>query len=102
MHHFRACPRRPRRTSATIHPAYGLASGEAFGLRYWYFSLRTDSFQVTLTCSSEALNGLSVPRDLRYSSFVIFDILHLDTGGAVLAGAILSPAPERPASHRVC
>ncbi len=95
MHHFRAC-RRPPRTSATIHPAYGLASGEVFGFRYWYFSLRTDAFQVSLTCSSEALNGLSVPRDLRYSSFVIFDILHLDTGGAVLAGAFLSPRTNGP------
>jgi hypothetical protein len=41
---------------------------------------------MALACSSEPLNGLSVPRDLRYAVFVIiFDMLHLRTGGAVLS-----------------
>jgi hypothetical protein len=42
-----------------------------------------ESVQIALACSSEALNGLSVPRALRYSAFVMFDILHLTIGGAV-------------------
>jgi hypothetical protein len=44
-----------------------------------------NSFQMALACSSEAQNGLSVPRDLRYASFVMFDILHLEMGGTVLS-----------------
>lgn len=49
-----------------------------------HFSRRIDSIQIALACSSEPLNGLSVPRDLRYCALVmIFDILHLGTGDAV-------------------
>ncbi len=82
------------RTFPLPQSAFGVASGEEFGFLCWYFSLRMDSFQIALTCSSEAVNGLSVPRDLRYSSFVIFDILHLETGGAILAESRLEPSSE--------
>ena len=75
-----------------------MASGEDSGFLRWYFSLRMDSFQVALTCSSEAVNGLFVPRDLRYSSFVMFDVLYLNTGGVVLHESRFRPSPWNPAS----
>ena len=62
----------------------GADSGAGVVFADFHFSFRIDSFHRALACSSEPLNGLSVPRDLRYASFVILDIVHLRTGGAVL------------------
>ena len=70
--------------SVQLH-CFGEASRVESGLLGRYFPLRMNSFQMALACSSEAQNGLSVPRDLRYASFVIFDILHLEMGGAILS-----------------
>jgi hypothetical protein len=67
----------------------------------FHFSFRMDSFQMALACSSEPLNGLSVPRDLRYSAFVMFDILHHRTGGAVCSESYLELSSVLLASIRV-
>ena len=62
-----------------------VAVGAAFAAGR-HFSFRISSFQIALACSSEPLNGLSVPRNLRYAVFVVtLDIVHLGTGGAVLS-----------------
>lgn len=73
-------------------PSAHSAFGEGSGFLRWYFSLRMDSFQVALICSSEAVNGLFVPRDLRYSSFVMFDFPCLSTGGAAFFESRLLPS----------
>ena len=50
-----------------------------------HFACCIDSIQIALACSSEPVNGLSVPRNLRYAVFVVtLDMFHLRTGGAVL------------------
>jgi hypothetical protein len=66
-------------SSVKLYP-FGVTSGVASGRLWRYFSLRIHLLQIALACSSEAQNGLSVPRDLRYASFVMFDILHLENG----------------------
>jgi hypothetical protein len=67
----------------------GLRAGVAVGAALaagCHFSFRISSFQIALACSSEPLNGLSVPRNLRYAVFVVtLDMFHLRTGGAVLS-----------------
>ena len=68
------------------------------GFRYWNFSLRIRSFQMAWACSSVPLNGLSVPRDLRYASFVMLDIIHLDTGGPAPAQSNSLLSIQRPTS----
>ena len=68
------------------------------GFRYWNFSLRIRSFQMAWACSSVPLNGLSVPRDLRYASFVMLDIIHLDTGGPAPAESNSLLSIQRPTS----
>jgi hypothetical protein len=69
------------------HP-WDLGAGVAVGavLADRHFACCIDSIQIALACSSEPLNGLSVPRSLRYAVFVIaFDMFHLRTGDAVLS-----------------
>ena len=73
-----------------------------FGFLYRYFSFRICSFQIALDCSSVLLNGFSVPRDLRYASFIIFDILHLGTVFLVFCESCLQLPSELPASLSVC
>ena len=79
-----------------------MVSGVEFGVLYSGFFFRIDSFQIALTCSSEPLNGLSVPRDLRYAAFVMFDILHLGTGGTVLSESGLQLSSGRLALLSTC
>ena len=67
----------------------------------FHFSFRRDSFQIVLACSSVQLNGLSVPRFLRYSAFVIFDILHHRMGGAVCSESYVELSSVLLASTRV-
>jgi hypothetical protein len=45
--------------------AAGAALAGGAALVECHFSFRIDSVQIALACSSEPLNGLSVPRDLR-------------------------------------
>jgi hypothetical protein len=61
----------------------GADSGVGAVLVDLHLSFRMDAFQITLASSSVPLNGLSVPRNLRYSAFVMFDILHHRMGGVV-------------------
>ena len=69
----------PQRLGAGVAVGAALAAG-------CHFSFRISSFQIALACSSEPLNGLSVPRNLRYAVFVVtLDMFHLRTGGAVLS-----------------
>jgi hypothetical protein len=82
------------------YPA-GVDSGVGVLFADLHLSFRMDSFQITLACSSELFNGLSVPRALRYSAFVMFDILHLRMGGAVRSESCLQLSPVLLAVIRV-
>jgi hypothetical protein len=77
---------------AGVDPVVGVAFVD------FHFSLRIDSFQIAWVCSSEPLNGLSVPRNLRYSVFVISDMLHLKRGGVVSYESYLELSSELLAS----
>jgi len=77
---------------AGVDPVVGVAFVDL------HFSLRIDSFQIAWVRSSEPLNGLSVPRDLRYSAFVISDMLHLKMGGVVSCESYLELSSELLAS----
>lgn len=83
------------------HFAGAASGGVGATLVDLHFSFRMDSFQIVLACSSEQLNGLSVPRFLRYSAFVIFDILHHRMGGAVRSESCLQLSSVLLASIRV-
>jgi len=83
------------------HP-FGVASGVESGFLYWCFSFRICPFQIALACSSEPLNGFSVPRDLRYAAFVILDIVHLEMDGTVLSESRLQLSSELPALLSMC
>jgi len=72
------------------------------GFLYRYFSFRISSFQIALACSSVLLNDFSVPRDLRYAAFIMFDILQVGTGFVVLCESRLQLPSELPASLSVC
>ena len=81
-------PTRERAGRLLLPHPWGMGAGAAVGAVFadFHFAVRINSFQIAWACSSELLNGLSVPRDLRYVMFVIaLDMFHLRTGGAVLS-----------------
>ena len=101
-HASRTCRslRCPHPVSPPAHPVE-VDSGVGVAFADFHLSFRMDSFQMVLACSSEPLNGLSVPRSFRYSAFVIFDILHHRMGGAVCSESYLELSSVLLASIRV-